>query len=581
MPPLAPLPIDTYNFATLRREGLAYVDKTAYIQSMLEAKMRYAFLARPRRFGKSLLVSTLAHLFGRTDDELFQGLDIAESGFSTQVPRVPVILLNMARGGGNTPQEVRDEMMDLVREQGIRYGFEPPDGVTPWRALDGLLAHLAREQGQFVALVDEYDAPLVKIGDAPTFAPRDQEETRSDLRSFYRVLKNWDHAMRFAFITGVLDMGGAGPFSALNNLRYLSDRVKYDALCGFTEAEIDRFLRAHVEAAARNFGCSPAEMRELLHSHYNGYRFSVRGEAVYNPVSYLTALDKLSTPEDAQEVIATEFPRPWVKTGEPYFLFQYIRKRGTALTDADFSAQGAKDALNLHQPTLNALMFQAGYTTFARDADGAPSLDFPNREVEAAFHAGLFFNCFNRQLGEGSRERQLIRRMADAFETGDCASALDAFDRILDGVTYTELAAESNFQLALHIICFEVRSLLRVITESATRRGRADIMVETRDTFYAFELKLNQSVAAALQQIEDRGYLDRYAGAGKRVVGIGLNFIQPRPDAEETKLWEAGAGNYEWDAVPGKGTRLKERERPPARSVPRATKPAAQEQVGR
>ncbi len=191
----------------------------------------------------------------------------------------------------------------------------------------------------------------------------------------------------------------------------------------------------------------------------------------------------------------------------------------------------------------------------------------------AAFHAGLCFNCFNRQLGEGNRERQLIRRMAVAFETGDCASALDAFDRILDGVTYTELAAESNFQIALHIICF-------VVAESATRRGRADIAVETRDTFYAFELKLNQSVAAALQQIEDRGYLGRYAGAGKRVAGIGLNFIQPRPDAEETKLWEASAGNYEWDAVPGKGTRLQERERPPARSVPRATKPAAQGHVG-
>ena len=171
--------------------------------------------------------------------------------------------------------------------------------------------------------------------------------------------------------------------------------------------------------------------------------------------------------------------------------------------------------------------------------------------------------------------------MADAFETGDCASALDAFDRILDGVTYTELAAESNFQIALHIICFEVCSLLRVVAASATRRGRADIAVETRDTFYAFELKLNQSVAAALQQIEDRGYLDRYAGAGKRVVGIGLNFIQPRPDAEETKLWEAGAGNYEWDAVPGQGTRLQERERPPARSVPRATKTVAQGHAGR
>ena len=562
MPPLASLPIDAYNFATLRREGLAYVDKTAYIQSLLAEPVQFAFLARPRRFGKSLLVSTLEHLFTRADDDLFQALDIARSGFLAQVPRLPVIKLDMADVGGRTPREIRDDLRDIVGYASAQLGADVSAVSAPRRALRRLFQHVEQAYGKCVVLVDEYDAPLMGLMTRPTFSERDREETRSDLREFYRTLKTWERVIHFAFITGILDIGGAGLFSALNNLRPLSDRVRYNAICGFTEAEIDRFLQPHIDAAARNFGRSPSALRALLRAHYNGYRFAVRGEAVYNPVSYLTALDKLSTREDAQAVVDTALPRPWVKTGEPYFLFQHIRRRGTALTDVDFSPHGVQDALDLRKPTLNALLFQSGYTTFTRDANGQPILDFPNREVATAFHEGLFFNCFSRQLGENGRERQLIQYMANAFETGDCASAIDAFDRILDGVTYAELSAESHFQLALHVICFAVRSVLRVDAERTTRQGRADIVVETRDAFYAFELKLNKSAAAAIQQITARGYLDRYADAGKRVVGIGLNFIKPRKDEDGDARWEPSQRNYEWDSVPGQGTCLKERERP-------------------
>ena len=564
MPPLASLPIDAYNFATLRRQGLAYVDKTAYVQSLLAEPVQFAFLARPRRFGKSLLVSTLEHLFTRTDDALFQGLDIARSGFLAQVPRLPVIKLDMADVGGRTPREIREDLRDIVGYASAQWGANVSEIAAPRRALRHLFQHIERAYGKCVVLVDEYDAPLMGLMTRPTFSARDREEARADLREFYRTLKTWERVIHFAFVTGILDIGGAGLFSALNNLRPLSDRVRYNAICGFTEAEIDRFLQPHIDAAARNFGRSPSALRALLRTHYNGYRFVVRGEAVYNPVSYLTALDKLSTREDAQAVVDTAWPRPWVKTGEPYFLFQHIRQRGTALTDVDFSPQGVQDALDLRKPTLNALLFQSGYTTFKRDAHGQPVLDFPNREVATAFHEGLFSHCFSRQLGENGRERQLIRYMANALATGDCASALDAFDRILDGVTYAELAAESHFQLALHIVCFEVRSVLRVDAERMTRQGRADIGVETRDTFYAFELKLNQSAAAAMRQIKERGYLDRYADAGKRVVGIGLNFIKPPKDAGGDARWEPSQGNYEWASMPGKDTNLKETERPPS-----------------
>ena len=559
MPSLPPLAIDTYDFATLRQEGQIYVDKTAYIQCMLEAKMRYAFLARPRRFGKSLLVSTLEHLFGREDDALFRDLAIAP--YLPQVPQVPVMLLDMSRGVGLTPAQVHEALMDIVRDQAQRFGFvlrETPD-TAPWTSLSRLCSHLEQAYGKFVVLVDEYDAALTELLVPSGADASDSYVIQASLRHFYRTLKTWNRAIHFVFITGILDIGGSGLFSALNNLQYLSDDARFNALCGFTEAEVDTFLRPHIEEAARNFGCSPEMMRERLRMHYNGYRFTASGESLYNPISYLTALDRLVTPQNAQDIILTGFPRPWIRTGQTNFLFRYIQARGRALTDMDFSAAGAKDALDLDNPALNALLFQSGFVTLKR-INGETILDFPNWEVETAFQEGLFFRCFGEQAGgRDSRVRKLVRQMAQALEKGECASALDAFDQLLDGLSYAELAAESNFQLALHIVCSMARSLLRVDAEGLTRRGRADIVVETRETFYVFELKLDESVAAAMHQIETRGYLDRYASEGKRVVGIGVNFVK-RPNAHDK--WQPSAANYAWDACPGQATRLRDLERP-------------------
>ena len=558
MPSLPPLAIDTCDFATLRQEGQVYVDKTAYIQNMLEDEIRYAFLARPRRFGKSLLVSTLERLFGREEDDLFQGLAIATSGYLAKVPRVPVLVLNMARVAGDSPQEILDSLLGLVCKEACRFGCAPSQN-EPWSALNDLFSYLERVYGKFVVLVDEYDAPLTDILADSLVSLSDKQQVQRHLRHFYRTLQAWRRAIQFAFVTGIMDIGGAGLCLMPNHLQNLSADVRFNALCGFTEVEVDTFLRPYIEEAARHFGCLPGMMRDRLRMYYSGYRFAVSGESLYNPISYLTALDRLVTPQNAQEIILTGFPRPWVRTGQTHFLFRYIQARGEALTDVDFSVAGAKDALDLDKPTLNALMFQSGFVTL-KCVDGETILDFPNWEVETAFQEGLFFNCLGKQAGgQDSRARKLMRRMAQALENGECALALEAFDRLLDGVSYMELAAESNFQIALHIVCSMVRSILRVDSEVLTRRGRADIVVETRDTFYVFELKLGKSVAIAMEQIETRGYLERYADEGKRIVGIGVNFVK-RSNGDNK--WEPSEANYEWDSCPGKATRLRKQERP-------------------
>lgn len=338
----------------------------------------------------------------------------------------------------------------------------------------------------------------------------------------------------------------------------LSAEAAYSAMCGFTEAEIDRFLPRHVEQAARNYGCSPRAMRKTLQTHYDGYRFAWTSEPVYNPISYLTALAQLSKRENAREIRATEFPRPWVDTGRPQFLFRLMQAKGLTLHDLDYGATDVCADFDLRQPALNALMYQTGFLTL-KTAQGKPILDWPNLEVEASLQESLFFAYLGKPMGKESRERALILSMAEALRQGDCGQAIADFDRILDRVPYALLQTESHFQLALHTVCSMIRSVLRVDSEVPTRRGRADSVVETRAAIYVFELKLNRKLKDATDQILARGYRDKYAAEGKRVMGVGLNFIQ-RPNDEER--WAASAGNYEWELVPLIETVLDGSERP-------------------
>ena len=553
MPPLPSLGLDTADFGILRRNGQVYVDKTAYIQRMLEARMRYVFLARPRRFGKSLLVSTLAHLFGRETDDLFQGLDIKVSGYLADVPRVPVLVLNMARVEGDTPSEIRDELTRLVGHLALPFGVETSTQTPPWGALDSLFAHLRRRYGTFAVLVDEYDAPLTSLLAKPTFSVQAQQETQGHLRAFYRTLKNWDEAMQFVFVTGILRVEGAGLFSALNNLRNLSDRAPWSGLCGFTEAEVERYLGAHLEVAAAHLpDATPDTLRAGLRRHYNGYRFAASGETVYNPISYLTALDYLADPQDASAMQVVSWPRPWLDLGKTLFLYQYMEREGLSLNDVDFDPSHAQSTFDLARPAFSALLYQTGFLTLAQPENGRALLDYPNWEVESAFKEGMFFAYFGQPMGKDSPLRKRVREMGQCLLAHDCRGALAAFDRILDRVTYVELSAETHYQLALHLVCELCQSDLRVDAEVAGRRGRSDIVVETKDTIYVFELKLNASVEDALEQMAARGYLAKYAPEGKRTVGVGVNFVYI--PSRHGGQGDVGKSSYTWDVRLGPGT---------------------------
>ena len=538
---LKPISTSSSDFAFIRNNGHLYVDKTAYVQRLLEAPDKFFFLARPRRFGKSLFVSTLAHLHARACHDLFLDTDIHRSGFLARVPQCPVLALDMSGIGMESPEDAYNDLRAIVDEQCLALGLPAsPSALTPWSALNRLLLQVRGEQG-VVVLVDEYDAPITDLlGSHLPLADRTQRQVRQYLRYFYRTLKRRDDCIRFAFITGITRFSSAGMFSALNSLVDISSRSAYHAICGFTEAEISAYLADRVALAARNYGCSPAWMRAEMQRHYNGYRFIQRSERLYNPISYLRTLEQLADPQEAQTIRDQGFPRPWVDTGTPHFLFQHMKARHLGLRDIGESAADVGEAFDLHNPPLNALMFQAGYLTLSMD--GA-RLDYPNQEVRTSVKEGLLGAYLGKPAGRDSAIRQYVNDMAVALEDGDGQRACACFDRILDQTTYGELERESNFQIALHIVCAMVRGVLNVESEVIGRRGRADIVAETKDAFYVFELKRNRTVKEAVNQIVAKGYGDKYRDAGKTVIGIGLNFIVPEKSAHE--LWEASARNFE------------------------------------
>lgn len=540
---LKPISTSSSDFAFIRRNGHLYVDKTAYVQRLLKAPDKFFFLARPRRFGKSLFVSTLAHLHARDCDDLFLDTDIHRSGFLARVPQCPVLALDMSGIGMESPEDAYNDLRALVDEQCLALGLPAsPSALTPWSALNRLLLQVRGDQG-VVVLIDEYDAPITDLlGSHPPLADQTQRHVMQYLRYFYRTLKRRDDCIRFAFITGITRFSSAGMFSALNSLVDISSRSAYHALCGFTEAEISAHLADHVALAARNYGCSPARMRAAMQRHYNGYRFIQRSEYLYNPISYLRTLEQLADPQEAQTIRDQGFPRPWVDTGKPHFLFQHMKAHNLGLRDIGESTAGIGEAFDLRNPPLNALMFQAGYLTL-RANDAGVRLDYPNQEVRASVKEGLLGAYLGKPAGRDSAIRHYVNDMAVAFEDGDSQRACARFDRILDQTTYGEWERESNFQIALHIVCAMVRGVLNVESEVIGRRGRADSVVETEDAFYVFELKRNKTVKEAIDQIVAKGYGDKYRDAGKAVIGIGLNFIVPEKSAQA--LWEASAQNFE------------------------------------
>ena len=558
---------DQSGFIPIRRGGGLYVDKTGHLRRLLapvngdgsQLRTKYAFLARPRRFGKTLLVSTLEAYFqgdlprlvssnqaafdSNTGEreELFRGTAVEE--IVHRIRAHPVIRLNLAMTTADTPKGLCARLLAHLESvytdwhaRGVATGikprteggvirFPPPpagsDLVPTSDRLQNLLNELERQfKTKPVILIDEYDAPLTHLLGRDI----DLEPFISVLREFFGLLKHLEESLHFVFITGISRFAHVNLFSALNNLTDISWDSNYADLCGFTEADLQGALLPYLQAGAGNLGKPVENVTQELRDHYNGYCFGHPGlsENVYNPFSLLTCL------RDMQETKARDrwrwlgWPNYWSESGTSRFLVRMARSGNLALSrDPPPVHQLMRTTYDLNNIDYGSLMLQTGYLTLRLDRDRL-RYDYPNNEVRLTFASSLL-KSFGRYANPDELTG-LYSALADEDYDAFCAR-LHTF---MAGMPGEKIANETDCHLILHALC----QLMRVEFKSEVHQlgGRSDLEVVFPGHVCVFEFKYNASPQVALEQIEARDYGRRYFASGRRVVAVGLNFVAGSPE---------------------------------------------------
>jgi hypothetical protein len=503
------LPIGVQAFEVMRTQGFVYVDKTEWIHQLATEGMYY-FLARPRRFGKSLLVSTLKCLF-EAKRELFKGLWIAEPG-RWEWQAHPVVMIDFNGIALDTPARLEADLSRSLDTQARQAGLvmENPTLVSRFGEL---ILGLSHQTGMpVVVLIDEYDKPLVEHlgkGEAGLAIAR---ANRDLLRSFYGVLKEAGVAAvtRFVLLTGVSRFSRVSVFSALNNLQDISMSAQYAALLGYTQDELKDCFREHIARFADETGQTFAQVVATLAQHYNGYQFSTRNHKVYNPFSTLNALKEM------------EFRNYWFETGTPTFLVNLLKQERYDLAALERRAvdQSIFTTFDLDELVPEALLFQTGYLTIADVRDDIYTLDYPNQEVKTSFTKSLLFSTVSIDKAASSHVLKLSRYLA----AGNLDAFFEAMTAIFASIPY-DIETKRD-EAYFHTIFYLALSASGGPAESSklTSRGRIDMVMTLPNHIYIVEFKCNQSAAAALAQMRAQGYAERYRGLGKPITLVGINF---------------------------------------------------------
>ncbi|MDE7466093.1 MAG: ATP-binding protein [Muribaculaceae bacterium] len=496
-------PIGIQTFEKIIEEGFIYVDKTRFIAELIRQN-GYYFLSRPRRFGKSLLLSTL-HAYFDGKRELFKGLYLD----SADVDWEPTPVLHFDLNSENYQVENGLEIIlnhQLKRYEEI-YGVTSPAQSIATRFTTLIEAASVKTGKKVAVLVDEYDKPLLNVEDSPHILDKNQ----AILKSFFGNLKSMDRFIKFGFITGVARFNKVSIFSDINNLKDISLNNKYADICGVTQEELLKYFRIGISKLKDNLNVSFERGIELLRQNYDGYLFSDKGSRLFNPYSLIYALDD------------SEILPYWYETATPTFLAKRIKKSGVILPSLDRTVctRAQLLATGIDNEVPLGLMFQTGYLTIdSYDPDlESYTLRFPNREVRIGFAEQLYhlyvpdtntteypFGLINfkRALAEGNPEDFMARLQAL------CKSA--AF----------ESHNEDNYRNIVWLLCTLCGSDSQA--ERHSYRGRSDLEVKTRNYIYVFEFKYNGSVEEAMRQIHARDYAGQYTFNHRKVFLIGANF---------------------------------------------------------
>ena len=518
-------PVGIQTFAELIREGYIYVDKTDLVWQLVHYG-KYIFMSRPRRFGKSLLTSTLYSYF-RGQKELFKGLAIEK--MEREWIQYPVLHFSLASAKRGTVEDLNAQLRLQLEWAAQDYQVDTPTGdVTV--GLQSLVKNLYLKTGKQVAvLIDEYDAPLLTVlHDADRLEPM-----RTALQSFYAPLKDLDPYLRFVFITGITKFSQLSIFSQLNNLLNVSLDVTFATLCGFTEQELRTTLWPDVERLSSALKTSPEEMHARLKQQYDGYHFAGDAPEVYNPFSLLNCF------------VQRKLSNYWFASGTPTFLIKQMQHFHTDITSLD-SLEVPASAFD--QPTENMqdalpLLYQSGYLTIKDyDAEGEIYLlSIPNQEVRVGYVNGLLPTYIG--LDNADVQVGFALKFWRALKQGDIDLAMRHMQAYLAGIPYVEgfkrkLAEAATKEGFYEYTFYLIFSMLNVYvrTQVKVAGGRVDMVVFMPDTIYVMELKTGDSAQHALDQIDARGYATSYRTDGRRVVEVGIRFDIDKFTVEEWKI---------------------------------------------
>ncbi len=515
------MPLGIQSFEKLRNSDCAYIDKTKFIWELTRTNYPY-FLSRPRRFGKSLLLSTMkAYFLGQR--ELFDGLAIQELEESQENPwqKYPVLYLDLNAAMYNTEEALLEILDSHLRNWEEKFNIKK-DSDFPERRFYNVIQKAYEQAGkQVVILIDEYDKPLLQsFGDNEDL----NEKYRRILKAFYGVIKSADQYLRFVFLTGVTRFSKVSIFSDLNNLTDISFQNKYAGICGITQKELEDNFEAEIEELAEENNLTVKECLATLKKKYDGYIFTDNSINLYNPFSILNTLSSL------------QLKNYWFATGTPTFLVEYLKDGHYNIPDLDGNIiMGESDLSTYKADSQNPLtiLFQAGYLTIKEyDKEyNVYKLAFPNDEVRYAFLENLFPSYTGVH---GNKTAFSIMEFTKDMKAGRVDDFMERLQSIISGIPYDNFAEEDlklreqNYQTAVYLVFALMGQFVRTEVHCAT--GRADCEVETKDVIYIFEFKLtgNGSAEDAIQQIKDKGYADKYKSSGKKLVLIGSSFDEKK-----------------------------------------------------
>ena len=514
-------PVGRQDFAEIRTAGnFMYIDKTEYVYRMTHSDAKFIFLSRPRRFGKSLLVSTLKYYFqGRK--ELFQGLAI--DSLEKEWTVYPVLHFDMSIAKHMGKEQLEAALGNQLSWHEKEYGIIPED-KDPNLRLKNLIETAYRQTGQrVVILIDEYDAPLLDVVHEEKTLP----VLRNVMRNFYSPLKACDPYLRFVFMTGITKFSQLSIFSELNNLRNISMDTSYAAVCGISEDEMLSQMSEDIDTMAAKMALDRGQLLEKLKSYYDGYHFTWPSPDIYNPFSIVCAF--------ADKKIGAY----WFGSGTPTYLIEMIRKFRMTPVQLGETCKAGKDEFDTPTERLSSiipLLYQSGYYTIKRGIPAIESytLGIPNQEVRI----GLFRSLIPYYVTPDtlSASSTLIS-MAECLLEDDMDGALKAMQTFLCTVPYTDNTDyEGHWQQMLYIIF----SLLGyyVDVEVRTPRGRVDMVMRTATRLYLVELKLDADAGAAMQQIDLKQYPERFALCGLPVVKVAIDFDRESHNISDWKISE-------------------------------------------